>query len=249
MKNGIDKVAGDIIDGVSGISDFVVKEPEPEPIEPEPDKSAGLNRKPETGKTDKYGNSFNPEIHQVNKDGTPRINRKDGFISMKAGKWNRTYKERPKSKIGRIPGSEPEGKPEPETIKETFKSGLTPQMAGKVAADHTFLIGMMLGGDEWRPMKDESIGLDEAAFLTTAYANYFESMGITDIPPGWMLVIALSGYVLPRLTMPKTQTRLSRLTGWIKRKTGRVFKRGARSDIRHDGERKDDTSKDDKPET
>jgi hypothetical protein len=91
---------------------------------------------------------------------------------------------------------------------------------GGIAASMTFTIGTIIGGDEWRPITDKSTGEDEKQMLSTAYGDYFEHVGIEDIPPGAALAMALISYASRRVTMPKTQSRYNKFTGWI----SRIFK-------------------------
>lgn len=81
---------------------------------------------------------------------------------------------------------------------------------GRHAARLLTSMSVALGGDEWRPMYDEKLGIDEGAQLEGAFADYFESKEMNDIPPGIALCVVVGAYTLPRLTMPKTQTRLGR---------------------------------------
>lgn len=238
LLTGIDDVVNDAVDGVSPVSEHVVNQ------EPEPDRKpeADHSGKPIKGKTDKFGRAFDDKIHVSNPNGTPRINRKDGYISIKPGTWERVGgKGQPKSKIGDIPGRSSVSHDQGGGADRGGPPLMSPEQAGMIAANMTFTFGMAIGGDEWKPIKDESLGVDEAAFMTLAYTEYFKSIGVKDIPPGWLLVLALGSYALPRLTMPKTQNRFGKLVSWIKHKLRRS-KSGARANTGHDGERQDDTS-------
>jgi hypothetical protein len=79
--------------------------------------------------------------------------------------------------------------------------------AGILAAQTLIALGVTVGGEEFKPITDEKTGTNEQDNLTMAFANYFEVKGITDIPAGVALSIAVAGYIVPRFTMPKTQSR------------------------------------------
>jgi hypothetical protein len=51
-------------------------------------------------------------------------------------------------------------------------------------------------GQEWLPSSEENTA------LTDATAAYLKSINMTDIPPGWMLLLVVSMYALPRVTAP-----------------------------------------------
>lgn len=223
---GVEQIANELVNEQPEVSAFVDEQEE----KPEPDQGPD-----HSNLTDKYGRAFDPEIHVTNDDGSPRINKGDGHVTIK--KWIKRPVTASKVKKPRPKSEKPEPKPEP-------KPFMPPGIAGKVAADITFTIGVAVGGREWAPMKNDEMGVDELSFMQDAYANYFEAMGITDVPPGWVLVIALSSYVAPRLVLPKTQTRFSRAYSWIKAKirNRRIKRNGARSNNRGNGERENDIS-------
>ena len=114
--------------------------------------------------------------------------------------------------------------------------------AGVVAGNSLILIAQGLGGEEWNPKKDVEQGTDERLLLQTAFGDYFVAKGVTDFPPGIALVLAVGMYAAPRFTQPQTQSKIK--NAWIKTKDylKRMRERGAQSGIRHNGERKDDTS-------
>jgi hypothetical protein len=64
-------------------------------------------------------------------------------------------------------------------------------------------------GPEWQPAKHESDNLTECT------AVYLKSKNITDIPPGWLLLFAVVGYALPRLTTENTQAKIAKARGMI----------------------------------
>jgi hypothetical protein len=54
--------------------------------------------------------------------------------------------------------------------------------------------------------------------LESAFGDYFEATGKTDIPPGMALTVAIGGYMLPRFTMPKTRSRMGKVKDWFVKK-------------------------------
>ena len=91
---------------------------------------------------------------------------------------------------------------------------------GKIAANLWFNVGELFLGDEWRPEPDEP------PIVKDAFKDYFQSAGITTIPPLWGLCLILFSYASKRVTRPTIKTRLyvakNRLYGvyeWLKSKT------------------------------
>ena len=179
-------------------------------------------------KRDSKGNPFDPDIHVTDDDGRPKLT-KSGKLRMRPGRKSA-------SNVSVGPTSN--------------AAGLSPQQklqarqAGDAAANSLIMLGVVLGGEEWHPIKDESTGLDEKAHLTMAFGDYFEAKEMTDIPPGVALTIAVSAYALPRFTMPQTKTRMQKFKEWTATKIAkrRMKKNGPQPDSRNDGKRKDDTS-------
>lgn len=161
---------------------------------------------------DTDGNSFDPKIHKTNKAGEPTLSTK-GKLIKKPGRKAKPESERPQSVIGPSAGTHTPAAPtESEVAKQMARA------SGTVAANMVMQIGIVAGGEEWQPMKDEETGLDEKALMESAWADYFEATGKQDIPPGMALTVVMLGYILPRFTMPKTQTRLQKLKTWISEK-------------------------------
>ena len=189
---------------------------------------------------DAQGMSFDPEIHVTDSDGAPKLTLK-GKLRRRPGRKANT------ANVG--------GKVSPGGISHD-PNGLTPQQklqarqSGDAAAGALIMLGVALGGDEWQPRKDDTIGLDERAALSGAFGDYFEAKEMTDIPPGVALTIVVSAYALPRFTMPQTKTRVQRFKEWA---AGKIAARkmrkkenkdnGTLSDSGDDGKRENDSSK------
>jgi hypothetical protein len=156
---------------------------------------------------DRDGNGFDPAVHKTNKEGEPTLSPK-GLLIKKPGR-----KPGSGASAGSVVGvkKEPES---PTTPPETVQARAT----GKMAANMLITLGIVAGGEEWHPAKDEATGLDEKLLLETAFADYFEATGRTDIPPGMALTIAIGSYALPRFTLPKTKKRIGGVVGWFKQK-------------------------------
>lgn len=95
--------------------------------------------------------------------------------------------------------------------------------AGVAAAELLFAVGQMIGGEEWSPMQNKALGLDERPVMHSAFGDYFVATGTTDIPPGAALTFCIIAYIAPRFAMPKTQTRFGKIKGaiaqwWVNRK-------------------------------
>lgn len=164
---------------------------------------------------DSDGNSFDPSVHKTNKAGEPTLSTKGKLIKKPGRKPNSTQN---KSTSGSIVG----GTNTTPNDKEAEKR-MQARASGTMAANLILQIGIVAGGEEWHPRVDEQTGLNEKLMLENSFADYFEATGKTDIPPGMALTVAIGAYALPRFTMPKTQSRLSKLKmglkqWWINRK-------------------------------
>jgi hypothetical protein len=159
---------------------------------------------------DPTGSSFNPAIHAVNADGSPRKTT-TGRFALKRGKKAGTV-EAPKATAKGIviPGATPGAGAKEQEAR-----------AGGVGATNLVLMTMVaLGGQEWAPVKDDKVGRDEKLMLETATGDFFVAQGWQDLPPGWALVAAWGMYALPRFAMPQTRTRVQRIKEWAYGKIG-----------------------------
>ena len=148
---------------------------------------------------DKDGNAFDPELHQTNEDGTPKIGA-SGKLLKRRGKGGSRLKRPKKEQIS------------PETLQC--------QSQAKLATALLVTLGVSIFGDEWQPMSDEKLGLDEKSMLEEAFTDYFVATGAKDLPPSLALALAVGAYSLPRFTLPKTQNRLVKFGGWVSKKWG-----------------------------
>ena len=214
--------------GLDAIADSLVAEM-PEPSQHAID-AAEATKTEEAEKTDSYshlkhkdGTTFNPDIHQTDLNGEPVTNA-GGFLVKKRGRKKGNVST---SSVVAAGTTARQGKQEPDQTE--LANTAAALESGRAAANLVMAVGIVLGGEEWRPTKDEKLGLDEEAQLTAAFGQYFVATGTTDIPPGWALTITLCSYALPRFTMPKTQNRAKSIgqklkAWWINRKADKAIK-------------------------
>jgi hypothetical protein len=88
--------------------------------------------------------------------------------------------------------------------------------AAKLSTQLLQIVGLTIGGEEWKYIKNKELGLDEELLLEKAFTDYYEAVGIIQLSPAWGLCFALSGYAIPRLSLPKTQNRLITFFNYIK---------------------------------
>lgn len=137
--------------------------------------------------------------------------------------------------------------------------------AARVAASSMFMLGMAVGGQEWQPHGPDSgpdEPLNERKMMEDAFTDYFLAKGVTTLPPGMSLSIAIGAYMMPRFFMPQTKARVGRAKTWfalrlakwklqrilrarginasVTVKDGELFINGARADTWNDGKRQDD---------
>lgn len=101
------------------------------------------------------------------------------------------------------------------TINPPLPGAKSPLMVAdkfRPAAESTVLMmeaaAVGLISDEWK-FRDDA----EKNMLIDATEKYFRSANIPDIPPGLMLIAMFALYAAPRLSMPQTQQKISRIKG------------------------------------
>ena len=160
---------------------------------------------------DRFGNrGFDPTNHVTGPDGKPSLTKNSKLR-------NRPGRKSSQSIVGSIDNNK-QGKQD---------SG---QGDPRQAAVHTVnmieAIGTTIAGDEWKFIADEKLGIDERTNGFDAFEQYYRAKNIGDFPPGIALAIWALGYAVPRFTMPKTKSRLSKFGTWIKIK---ILSRRAKS--------------------
>lgn len=156
---------------------------------------------------------FDPSIHAVNADGTPR-RKVDGSLARRRGRKGGTSSSASGEKQKKT------------TVSSGSVAGIDMTdyaVLGDLAAGMTAATGVMVFGAEW-DFRDPA----ERQGMAMAYAEYMRAKEIRDIPPGMVLTMVLVSYSVPRLQLPETQSRMQKIGGWIKSKiAGRKFSFGA----------------------
>lgn len=222
INDGVAEITGDILANKSDVSEHVI-EAERE--------SENLNAQtPDEVPTTEI---FDPAIHMVDGDGNPKYT-KDGKLRLKPGRKN-GYKVT--SKIG---ARQVKNEPAADPIEEQSSAAL--QGAANVASQMFFTVCQMLGGEDFAPAPEE------VAMMNQNMMVYLQSKDISDIPPGYLLLITMGAYAMPRFTRPKVKEKMRGLynkvrdSALISKFLGRRVKNNAFRDIRHDGERKNNFS-------
>lgn len=140
------------------------------------------------------GDVFSPDVHEVDDGGNP-IKNSDGSFRRKRGR-----------KKGVNYGG-----------TEIVVSDEAKAKAAAVASVDT-MIALCRGvfGEEWSPVYDKKLGIDERANLISAFEAYYVQAGVISIPPSLGIVIALGAFALPRTQLENTKGKLAKFSGWVK---------------------------------
>ncbi len=139
---------------------------------------------------DSTGTIFDENIHAVNRNGEPSY--------TKSGRFRK--------KARKVVDRESVSQEDRDEIEQYERAA-----AGTVATIE--MIGVMLGGDSFRYIKDKKMRVDERAAGIDAFTNYYKEYGITDFPPGIALTLWGLTYALPRFAQPEVRQRF----GWVKK--------------------------------
>lgn len=126
----------------------------------------------------------------------------------------RPRKQRPDDRLNSVTHA-PDPKPKPVAPTLIVNKEVNYSAMGEVAANVWFNVGEMVAGPDWAPVANET------ALISGAFKNYFQSAGIKDLPPGWVLGITLLTYSAARLTKPTVKDRFSGAILWLKTKIKR----------------------------
>lgn len=141
--------------------------------------------------------TFNPEIHCVNEDGTPRLT-KSGKFRRKRGKANAT--------------------PTPSLVDVDPARMANAKAAAQVSIACTFLAGQIAFGPEGAPQGDEP------AQMETAYTQfYYLSEKPVNIPPWLPVLMVTSIYCAKRMAIVEPRNRVMRGVEYITTKVSAVF--------------------------
>lgn len=187
-------VADTIIDSMSKPDDDLPADPEPELRAEQP--APAVAAAPSFAFASEI---FDPEIHAVDEAGNPKKNQ-DGSYAKKRGRKKGSTNTA--TNVSAIPV---ENQPNPAVLQMAI-----------MATNCTILLGMAIGGDEWIPKREPSIGLDERGLLHKGWSDYLATTDMQAIPSWMGLAIALSAYSLPRVMLPKTKSRIAILWGKMK---------------------------------
>lgn len=134
---------------------------------------------------DEPSGNFNADIHSVDENGKPRYNK------------NGTYRK----KRGRKSGVHNHGN------NGVYVDDALCQKAAVAIVNTIIAAGLMIGGEEWVPKPEESLMLNQGWY------EYFKAAGIINVPP-WVTLVAINAmYIMPRLNMPKTKSKIDMLLG------------------------------------
>ncbi len=139
---------------------------------------------------DSTGTIFDESVHAVNRNGEPSY--------TKSGRFRK--------KARKVVERDSVSAEERDEIEQYERAA-----AGTVATIE--MIGVMLGGDSFRYIKDRKMRIDERASGIDAFTNYYKENGITDFPPGIALTLWGLTYALPRFAQPEVRQRF----GWVRK--------------------------------
>lgn len=161
---------------------------------------------------------FDPSIHAVNADGTPRMRAHGKGYALKRGKGGR------KSTVEVAAGADDLfAGDETATASETA-SAPTPSAAPGAAASTSLnsreaaamivltctTVLSKVVGPEWQAETAEKKNLTDATKV------YLDSKGGLNVTPEMALFLAVTGYAVPRLAHENTQSKFSRAWQWCK---------------------------------
>ena len=164
---------------------------------------------------------FDPAIHAVNPDGSPRMRAHGKGYALKRGKGGRksTPVENTDGAGDLFGGASTETATAPETDTAptpqtaTASTGQTPLNSREAAAMIVLTCTTVLSrvvGPEWVAEKDE------ARNLTNATKVYLDSKGGLNVTPEMALFLAVTGYAVPRMAHENTQSKFGRAVQWCK---------------------------------
>ena len=180
--------------------------------------------------TDKWGRPFDPDLHRTEADGSPRINKRDGFISIKAGKG------KPPGAAGPVHPSNQSPQNNPDVIDldaqaAADQGALAVQESNLAQCTTTALMGLAMVenvmvntlGDGWafRQSKLEMAGhevvIDERQMFADPLAMMMMDAGITTMPPSMALAGAAMAFLSVRMGDQETRPQVQSLFKKCKR--------------------------------
>ena len=183
---------------------------------------------------DKYGRKFDPEYHRTDANGEPRINKRDGFLSIRPGKGKPPSKPGPAVTAAGDPaalpaidldaGPGPGGDPAPAgpSMEESNQAAF---MALKMVEGG--LVNVL--GPAWAfrsqtaEIGGQEIEVNEIETFQQPLARMLNDQGVGDLPPGLALCAASMMYVSARMGDEKAAGQVKGAFNWIKRKIKGAF--------------------------
>lgn len=179
----------------------------------------------EAAPTDKAGDVFDPARHVVGADGKGILTVRGTWAQRRGRKAGNSTPVTTANTVrnSTLGGPAAPASPQQMQVMQQQAQEAQARASGVAAAELLFALGQMIGGEEWAPMENKTIGLDERPLMHKAFGDYFVATGKTDIPPGMALTVCIIGYAAPRFAMPKTQTRFAKIKAavvqwWTNRK-------------------------------
>lgn len=164
---------------------------------------------------DALGVPWNPEIHSTGADGKGVRTAKGTWRKRRGLKGSASYLN---ADAAAAAGTKKEEDPK---VTEQRTHEHQCRMAGAMAGTMLVRLSAGIGGEAFLPRTINIPGgltYNEEQFLQTAFGDYFVAKGIVDIPPGMVLVSALSMYYLPRFQQPEVRAKGSKFVRWCKDK-------------------------------
>jgi hypothetical protein len=165
---------------------------------------------------DKLGIPWNPEIHSKGADGKGILTAKGTWRKRRGLKGSASYINTDAASAAGAKKAEEDPK-----VTEQRTHEHQCRMAGAMAGTMLVRLSAGIGGEAFLPRTITIPGgltYNEEQFLQTAFGDYFVAKGIVDIPPGMVLVSALSMYYLPRFQQPEVRAKGSKFFRWCKDK-------------------------------
>jgi len=149
---------------------------------------------------DKKGRPFDIGLHKTDENGLPLLNQ-DGTAKLRSKKQREQYE-----------------KENPSPTVESKNIGM--EQAGQMFATYTFAFCSGVFGQEFKPVKNADI--DENKLMADAYTQYLIAKDVEELPPGMILIGAISLYLIPRFMEQKVQEKI---TSKIKRIYKKIFRK------------------------
>lgn len=213
--DGVATIGADVLKAKPDVSPHVVEKQRQTlniPHGPEIQAAGAAPGEPVKGQTDKYGNRFDPELHKVNEDGTPKIVKKTGFIAMRQGvRWKQKTITTPAADSQQV---------------EQMTQPMSVRAAAANATGMVIALGYMVYKEkgEARP--------HEFQMMENGFTRIFEERGITQVPAWAEASMAVSAYFISRAAEPTARRNAAgffrKTWGGIKRFARRVFTRQPR---------------------